>query len=129
MPPRPNSPRISYLPTLVAVSMLLPRTDAKRLTMHVLADFCGGQCSVGEVFRNCHEVRVSRVWRGSEGKGGCRMTDSGRRSEGGDDTGEITARGLGGPKSGGAWDRCEGRRNHEGQRIYTAGGHWDGRGR
>src|SRR5260221_11071272 len=96
MPPRPNSPRISYLPTLVAVSMLLPRTDAKRLTMHVLADFCGGQCSVGEVFRNCHEVRVSRVWRGSEGKGRGRM----RQSRGGlrraFDILGLNARGLGG---------------------------------
>src|SRR5260221_10279769 len=107
MPPRPNSPRISYLPTLVAVSMLLPRTDAKRLTMHVLADFCGGQCSVGEVFRNCHEVRVSRVWRGSEGKGRCRMTHSGRRSQRAYDTRVITARGLGRAKSVGARVWCE----------------------
>src|SRR5260221_6575432 len=110
MPPRPNSPRISYLPTLVAVSMLLPRTDAKRLTMHVLADFCGGQCSVGEVFRNCHEVRVSRVWRGSEGKGRWRMTPSWRRSQRADDTRVINGRGLGGPKSVGARGWWEGRR-------------------
>src|SRR5260221_10357678 len=98
MPPRPNSPRISYLPTLVAVSMLLPRTDAKRLTMHVLADFCGGQCSVGEVFRNCHEVRGARVWRGSEGKGLCRMTHSGRQFAPGLRYAVITPRGLGRPK-------------------------------
>src|ERR1700686_5269048 len=32
MPPRPSSPRISYLPALVAVTILLPRTDVRRLT-------------------------------------------------------------------------------------------------
>src|ERR1700730_9739518 len=47
MPPRPSSPRISYLPALVAVTILLPRTDVRRLTMHVLAVLCRGQCSLG----------------------------------------------------------------------------------
>src|SRR5258708_37153637 len=93
--------------------MLLPRTDAKRLTMHVLADFCGGQCSVGEVFRNCHEVRVSRVWRGAEGKGRWRMTHSGRRSQRAYDKRGITARGWGGPKETGGWGRRRKMRDYE----------------
>src|ERR1700720_1401594 len=32
MPPRPSSPRISYLPALVAVTILFQRTDVRRLT-------------------------------------------------------------------------------------------------
>src|ERR1700682_712614 len=32
MPPRPNSPRISYLPALVSVTILFSRTNARRLT-------------------------------------------------------------------------------------------------
>src|SRR6267143_2047737 len=31
MPPRPNSPRISYLPALVAVTILFSRTDVRPL--------------------------------------------------------------------------------------------------
>src|SRR4029077_12187144 len=49
MPPRPSSPRISYLPALVAVSIFvfLQRTDTKALTVHLLAVSCGGQCPLG----------------------------------------------------------------------------------
>src|SRR5260370_42554526 len=32
MPPRPNSPRISFLLALVSVTILFPRTDVRRLT-------------------------------------------------------------------------------------------------
>src|ERR1700719_296259 len=61
MPPRPNSPRISYLPTLVAVSMLLPRTDVKRLTMHVLAVLCGGQCPLGSSVSESPRAELGRT--------------------------------------------------------------------
>src|ERR1700736_5027096 len=76
MPPRPSSPRISYLPALVAVTIFvfLQGTDAKRLTVHVLADSCRGQCPSELGFRSCHEGRL----RLEMGKGGAVKVCRGR---------------------------------------------------
>src|SRR6266446_5710821 len=55
MPPRPNSPRISYLPALMAVTISNSQgMNEKQLTVHLRAVLRGGQCPRGKMFRTCH---------------------------------------------------------------------------
>src|SRR6267378_510980 len=54
IPPRPSSPRISYLPALVAVTILFPRTDVRRLTSAFSPISPEVNAPSGLVFRSRH---------------------------------------------------------------------------